>query len=314
MNDIQDGLLQVANFTPISLQAPNSWCGHLPFAAWLMKQMRPSLLVELGTHTGNSYFSFCQAAQEDGIAVKCYAVDTWQGDEHAGNYGQEVFEQVHAHNQDFYSGFSRLLRMSFDDAVNYFTDGTIDLLHIDGLHTYEAVKHDFDTWLPKLAPGAIVLFHDINVRERGFGVWQLWDELKERYPEHLEFVHSHGLGVLRIGGASEEAAMPWMRAGRPEQQMLRNYFSALGSRQVERTDLVKSRADLAAMKTWCHQYSQSLMDQIKDLQNTLAKVAERDAHIQHLEQEITRREQEITRREQEAQRGEQEAQRGEPQA
>ncbi|MGW8390345.1 class I SAM-dependent methyltransferase [Pseudoduganella sp. HUAS MS19] len=289
MNDFKDSLLQAANFTPISLQAPNSWCGHLPFAAWLVKQLRPALLVELGTHTGNSYFSFCQAAQEEDIAVKCYAVDTWQGDEHAGIYGQEVFEQVHVHNQDFYSGFSRLLRMTFDDAANYFADGSIDLLHIDGLHTYEAVKHDFDTWLPKLAPGAIVLFHDINVRERGFGVWQLWEELKEGYGEHLEFVHSHGLGVLRIGGASEAAAMPWLQAGAPEQQLMRNYFSALGTRQVERADLMKARADLAGAKAASLQNAQTLMEQIKGLQDV---ISQRDAHVQHLEQEIGRREQE----------------------
>jgi predicted O-methyltransferase YrrM len=289
MNDFKDSLLQAANFSPISLQAPNSWCGHLPFAAWLIKQQRPALLVELGTHTGNSYFTFCQAAQEEGIAVKCYAVDTWQGDEHAGIYGQEVFEQVHVHNQDFYSGFSRLLRMTFDDAANYFADGSIDLLHIDGLHTYEAVKHDFDTWLPKLAPGAIVLFHDINVRERGFGVWQLWDELKERYAEHHEFVHSHGLGVLRIGGASEAAAMPWLQAGVPEQQLLRNYFSALGSRQVERADLMKARTDLADAKAASLQNAQAFMEQIKGLQDV---ILQRDAHVQHLEQEIGRREQE----------------------
>lgn len=305
MNDFKDGLLQAANFTPISLQAPNSWCGHLPFAAWLMKQMRPSLLVELGTHSGNSYFSFCQAAKEGGVAVKCYAVDTWQGDEHAGNYGQEVFDKVHTHNQEHYGAFSRLLRMTFDDAVNYFTDGSIDVLHIDGLHTYEAVKHDFDTWLPKLAPGAIVLFHDINVRERGFGVWQLWDELKERYAEHHEFMHSHGLGVLRIGGAGAAAAMPWLRAGSPEQQLLSNYFAALGARQIERTDMAQVRAELGALKTWCHQHTQSMMDQIKGLEAELAQhherqgkfknleeaitlLSARDAHIKHLEQELTR--------------------------
>lgn len=273
----------------------SGWTGHVPFGAWLTAVQQPRSLVELGSHFGMSYAAFCQTVQNEGLNTKCYAVDTWQGDEHAGFYGDSVYNDLAAFNDRHFAGFSRLMRMTFDEATTYFEDGSVDLLHIDGLHTYEAVKHDFDTWLPKLAPGAIVLFHDINVRERGFGVWQLWDELKQRYPDHLEFVHSHGLGVLRIGGAGGEPAMPWLHAGSPEQQFLRNYFSALGTRQVERTDLVKARADLAAMKTWCHQYSQSLMDQIKDLQDTLAKVAERDAHIQHLEQEISRREQETQR-------------------
>lgn len=265
MNDFKEGLLQAAMFTPVSLQAPDGWCGHLPFAAWLMKQLRPSLYVELGTHSGNSYFSFCQAAREDNIAVKCYAVDTWQGDEHAGNYGGDVFEQVSVHNQTHYAGFSRLLRMTFDDAANYFSDASIDLLHIDGLHTYEAVKHDFETWLPKLAPGAIVLFHDINVRERGFGVWKLWEELQQRYAAHHEFVHSHGLGVLCVGGAGETAALPWLRPGSAEQQELRNHFSALGARQLERLEVQQSRTQLASMRQ---------------------QIAERDALISHLHEVV----------------------------
>jgi hypothetical protein len=247
MIDFKEGLLQAANFTPVSLQAPDAWCGHLPFAAWLMKSLQPSLFVELGTHSGNSYFSFCQAARDAGSAVKCYAVDTWQGDEHAGNYGNDVFQQVYAHNQTYYAGFSRLLRMTFDDAAGYFADASVDLLHIDGLHTYEAVKHDFDTWLPKLAPGAIVLFHDINVRERGFGVWKLWEELQGRYPRHLEFVHSHGLGVLQIDGEAQGKNLAWLRAGCAEQQVMRSFFSALGARQLERYEVREVRAQLAAM-------------------------------------------------------------------
>ncbi len=264
MNEFKDSLLLAADFNPVSLQAPDAWVGHLPFAAWLMKTLRPSVFVELGTHSGNSYFSFCQAAREADINVKCYAVDTWQGDEHAGNYSNEVYEQVNTHNQAFYGGFSRLLRMTFDDAASYFSAGSVDLLHIDGLHTYEAVKHDFDTWLPKLAPGAIVLFHDINVRERGFGVWQLWEELQQRYAEHHEFVHSHGLGVLRIGGG-EAAALPWLRAGGAEQQLLRNYFAALGARQQERFEAQQSRQQLASARQ---------------------QIAERDALITHLHEVV----------------------------
>ena len=289
MSDFNEGLLQAANFTPVSLQAPDAWCGHLPFAAWLMKQLRPAVFVELGTHSGNSYFSFCQAAREDDIAVKCYAVDTWQGDEHAGNYGNDVFERVATHNQTHYAGFSRLMRMTFDDAVQYFSDGSVELLHIDGLHTYEAVKHDFDTWLPKLAPGAIVLFHDINVRERGFGVWQLWEELQQRYAEHHEFVHSHGLGVLRVGTPEAGNALPWLQPGSLQQHQLRNYFSALGARQLDRFEAMNLRAHLAAARqavaerdAQLAQLNDSLSERSEQLHTANLALIERDADLSQL--------------------------------
>ena len=228
-----NSLVAAASFSARSLQPPNAWMGHLPFAAWVVREVAPGILVELGTHSGNSYFAFCQSIAEGGLATKSFAVDTWQGDEHAGHYDETVWAAVNAHNEECYSGFSRLLRMTFDDAVSYFSDGSIHLLHIDGLHTYEAVRHDFETWLPKLAPGAIVMFHDTNVRERGFGVWKLWEELRARYPSHLEFAHSHGLGVLQLDNATHAHRQKWLQSGEVDQQEVKTYFAALGAKQGE---------------------------------------------------------------------------------
>ncbi|MDR3465514.1 MAG: glycosyltransferase [Xanthobacteraceae bacterium] len=186
------------------LGAPSAWWQHVPFAHWIVSAARPDVLVELGTHTGVSYAAFCQAVQRAGLPTRCTAIDTWRGDQHAGHYDEAVFAEFSRYHDAHFAGFSTLLRSTFDDALGHVENGSIDLLHIDGMHTYEAVRHDFQSWLPKLSGRAVVLFHDVTERTGDFGVWKLWDELRERYPS-FTFLHGHGLGVLAVGGDAPEA-------------------------------------------------------------------------------------------------------------
>jgi uncharacterized coiled-coil protein SlyX len=241
-------LVRSTRFRPERLAPPDAWVGHLPFGAWLVQTFRPRALVELGTHSGNSYFSFCQAVREAGLGTKCYAVDTWEGDEHAGVYGDDVYADVGRHNAARYAAFSRLLRTSFDEALDYFGEGSVDLLHIDGLHTYEAVTHDFESWLPKLSPAAVVLFHDTNVRERGFGVWRLWAELSQRYPLHLELVHSHGLGVLQLAEGEGSARLDWLRPESADRQLLVEFFGGRGAEVAQQYSVMELQGRVAGLE------------------------------------------------------------------
>ena len=91
------------------------------------------------------------------------------------------------------------MRMLFNDALKHFSDESIDLVHIDGLHTYEAVSEDFRNWYPKVKPGGVVIFHDIQARMMDFGAWKFWEEIA---PQHNSFTFKQGfgLGVLRKAG------------------------------------------------------------------------------------------------------------------
>src|SRR5882724_12049421 len=212
---------------------------------FLIDLARPAVFVELGTHYGDSYCAFCQAVSELHLPTRCYAVDTWTGDAHSGLYGPEVLENLRAHHDPLYGSFSRLIQSTFDEALAYFADGTIDLLHIDGYHTYDAVKHDFENWLPKLSERAIVVFHDVNVREREFGVWRLWEELGERYPS-FTFLHGHGLGVLGVGRSLPDSVQPLFRA---DARLLSSFFFELGRRvtaTVERERLAEQCRELSS--------------------------------------------------------------------
>lgn len=266
----KNNLLKAASFLPKSLESPSAWIGHLPFAWWVIQEISPKIFVELGTHSGNSYFSFCQSVLEASMTTQCYAVDTWQGDAHAGQYSDEMFSQVSAHNDEHYAVFSRLMRMTFDEAATYFQSESIELLHIDGLHTYAAVRHDFETWFPKLAPGAFVLFHDINVRERNFGVWKLWEELKEHYSSNLEFLHSHGLGVLQLNDAPSDRRLGWLQHNFPQKQQLTDYFESLGSWQSERHEFKMQIGNLNKSVVERDGQIAALQTEIARLKNTVS--------------------------------------------
>jgi hypothetical protein len=131
---------------PICLSAPRrltavkSWHGHLPFGMALVDLLRPNVLVELGTHAGDSYLGFCQAVQELQLPTRCYAVDHWEGDAHSGAYGPQVLAELRAYHDPLYGHFSRLIESTFDAARTHFSEASVDLLHLDGLHTYEATE------------------------------------------------------------------------------------------------------------------------------------------------------------------------------
>ncbi|MEF2074023.1 class I SAM-dependent methyltransferase [Consotaella aegiceratis] len=218
--------------------AASAWFEHVPFMFWIVDALQPRRFVELGVDWGVSYCAACQTVGSRQLPTQCYGVDTWKGDAHAGFYGEEVYADLAPYHDTRYSAFSRLVRSTFDEAVEHFEDASIDLLHIDGLHSYEAVRHDFETWWPKLTENAVVMFHDTNVRERGFGVFRLWGELAAERP-HFEFLHGHGLGVLAMGRSYPPAVEALFAAGVDAhgQETVRTQFAHLGRAVAEHVTL-----------------------------------------------------------------------------
>jgi GT2 family glycosyltransferase len=206
----------------------SAWHQHAPFAFWLMEAVRPDTLVELGTHAGFSFLAFCQAVDRLHLPTAVYAIDTWEGDDHAGFYDNHIFEHLGGLQGRYYPGFSRMIRARFDEALVHFADGEIDLLHIDGRHGYEDVVEDYTTWLPKVSSRGVVLFHDINVRERDFGVWRLWNELREKFPS-FEFTHGNGLGVMCPGKDVPAGLRPLFEARGHARSAIRHAYARLGS-------------------------------------------------------------------------------------
>jgi predicted O-methyltransferase YrrM len=78
----------------------------------------------------------------------------------------------------------------------------LDLLFIDGDHSYEGVRKDFEMYMPLVRSGGLVAFHDIAQATPGIEVIKLWKEIKDSY-KHTEFVDrtdndTMGIGVLWV--------------------------------------------------------------------------------------------------------------------
>jgi glycosyltransferase involved in cell wall biosynthesis len=280
---------------PICLSAPgrisplSAWNEHVPFAMFLVDLARPRSIVELGTHVGVSYSAFCQAVSELGLQTTCRAVDTWQGDAHSGAYGKDVLAELRAYHEPRYGTFSRLVQATFDEARGEVADGSVDLLHIDGYHTYEAVSLDFEAWLPKLSPSGIVLLHDTTVRERDFGVWKVWEELSARYP-HFGFEHGFGLGLLAVGPEQPEGVRALVETKGEEAERIRAFFAGLGgrlSRQLEQqVAREQAHGELARVREQVAQEARAVEE---------ARAAQREAeqHAREAQQVARQREREF---------------------
>jgi len=72
----------------------------------------------------------------------------------------------------------------------------IDLLMIDGDHSYHQVKKDFVNFYPHVTPAGLIIFHDINVPSAP-GVKKLWTEIKPHHNIQAEILTWPGLGVIQ---------------------------------------------------------------------------------------------------------------------
>jgi len=85
----------------------------------------------------------------------------------------------------------------------------IDLLFIDGDHSYEGVVADYDLYRPLVRPGGLIVFHDIvpaapTGAPPAFECWvggvpRFWQEVRQQHARSWEFVERWDQGGFGIG-------------------------------------------------------------------------------------------------------------------
>ena len=226
----------------------STWTQHVPFGIVLIDLLRPRQLVDLGTNQGVAFCAFCQAVQELRLDCKCFAIDNWSHDEQTEINGSQVLADLAAHHNVRYESFSTLIQSRLDEACSLFTDGSIDLLHINDNQSRDDLIHDFNLWLPKMSEHGVVVLHHIAERGSKLGLWKLWDELKSQYRFHLEFSHGSGLGVAVVGRTVPDGLQSLFDISQSEWLTLREMFHELGERLQYRGEIQCLKEEFRAAK------------------------------------------------------------------
>lgn len=174
--------------------------------------------LEIGTKFGGTFYIWCSLfGSEDDINI---SIDMSDGGIHGGiseeeMHGRDAWFRERFDNCKFIWGDSHdistfnmcSLTLNGNQLKSYPASGNfreLDFLFIDGDHSYEGVKQDFEMYSPFVKQGGIVAFHDINDsqkhRDRNVFVGKFWNEIKDdRRFEAVEFNTNEdwaGIGCL----------------------------------------------------------------------------------------------------------------------
>jgi hypothetical protein len=176
---------------------PRFWTGQISKRAEQKKHAELAKaatkgVVEIGVLDGETSGVLCRANP----SIPVYGIDPLISD--------SMNEEMHGalatikKNTEGCTNYHFLQDYSYNLAKGW--DKPFDYIFIDGDHTYEAVKQDFEDWYPKLSPGGVVSFHDSTMWRGGMPYWPgpstLCDELID--DPGLEFIESYArLSIFR---------------------------------------------------------------------------------------------------------------------
>ena len=198
----QQGTRQIVDFVlsnPLirPLQVPS----ELHRFAEIVASIRPRKVLEIGTFQGGT---LCMFARLSAPRATIISIDL-PGGKFGGGQTQlrsllyhmfgKVFQRMHlirgdSHSKEVSAKVRNILH-------------SLDILFIDGDHTYEGVQHDFLSYSPLVRSGGIIAFHDIaeHTPETGCEVFRFWNEVKTSY-RHEEIIENQdqgwGIGILYL--------------------------------------------------------------------------------------------------------------------
>jgi len=171
----------------------------------VFKEKAPKVILEIGTANGGSLFALCKLASEDALII---SIDLPEG-EFGGGYPEwevPIYKYFKKEGQQlFLLREDSHLEASLNKIKEILSGKQVDFLFIDGDHSYEGVKKDFEMYSPLVKKGGVIAFHDVapnGIEGLTGGVPTFWKEVKNKY-KYKEFIKDekqvgYGIGCLFI--------------------------------------------------------------------------------------------------------------------
>jgi predicted O-methyltransferase YrrM len=165
-----------------------------------VRRLNPQTVLEIGTHRGGTLYLWARLARPDAILV---SIDL-PGGKFGGGYSPfraPIYRRFAQERQKLHLMRANSHSESTLEETNRLLSGRpIDLLFIDGDHTHQGVKRDWEMYSPLVRSGGLVVFHDVAGNYGETQVKAFWDTIKASYAHKEYMTHPerlYGIGVLQ---------------------------------------------------------------------------------------------------------------------
>jgi predicted O-methyltransferase YrrM len=192
-------LISSFRFGPICIKAWQKKSEMLKFLEF-MNKLKPKFILEIGTCDGGTLYLFSKAAPSNATIASIdvppgppfYGYSRWRERIYrAFGSGRTNIHLVRgsSHDRNTFERVKKLLRER---------KTSVEVLFIDGDHSYKGCREDFEMYSKLVKPGGIVAFHDILFFYPKPGVPEFWHEIKNKF-KHFEIIENKNQGECGIG-------------------------------------------------------------------------------------------------------------------
>jgi hypothetical protein len=151
----------------------DGWFNYQNFYQWVLSKSNQGVFVEIGLWKGKSITFMAEKVKEMNYKLKLIGIDTFEGTTDVPSLMADPNIQNGTLLDTYFKNIGPvkeyITTIVGDSHAEYieFENESIDVLFIDGDHSYAAVKADIELWFPKVKMGGIISGHDFGTHAPG---------------------------------------------------------------------------------------------------------------------------------------------------